>query len=98
MIWIAEGRHPNVFVFAYDDEKSERAVVAMMGDGDQVANALLVSAAPDMLGALKVVTDTLIEWLPRLCGQREVEELSRAYLTEQIAMAQAAIAKAEGRT
>ena len=50
-----------------------------------------------MLEALKVVTDTLIEWLPRIRGQRDVEELSRAYVAEQIAMAQAAIAKAEGR-
>ena len=71
--------------------------ISLPSSGEGKANARLIAAAPEMLEALKVVTDTLIEWLPRIRGQRDVEELSRAYVAEQIAMAQAAIAKAEGR-
>lgn len=96
--WVVEERPPNMRVIFAGLTTDRRPAPCVLMDGDQEANAHLIAAAPEMLEALKVVTDTLIEWLPRLRGQREAEEMSRAYVAGQIAMAQAAIAKAEGRS
>lgn len=90
--WYAEWRHPDLAVWGGPGGDDDTHVASIYGDGtieNADANARLIAAAPDLLDALKAMVASYD-------GLRD--SLTSPVVLEKLARADAAIAKAEGRS